>query len=100
LLDGAEIGVGEAEGAGGGVGESVALGGAAADGVVLHEHDPAAVAGVGEPGLVGERPDDVLTIDGRHRVNRQAGVAQGGGEVLTAKAAVNEELGARLGHLR
>jgi hypothetical protein len=98
LLGGAQLSVGQAEGPHLRSRENIALGGTAADRVVLHEDDPIVLANVCEPALILGFLGDVLAVDRRHRVDREAESPERFGEVLASQAAIDEELG-RFSHL-
>src|SRR6202043_3102376 len=86
----AELGGGQTEDANGCCDHRVALGWPTADGVVLSEDDPPLLAGVTKPDLVGQELGAFLSVDVRHREDRQSRRPQTLDDAL-AEAAVDEE---------
>lgn len=66
LLGSAEVAVGQAEDTDGRLGQGVALSGATANRVVLGEDDPAVLARVAQPDLVGQKLPVLLAVDVGH----------------------------------
>jgi hypothetical protein len=90
LRGGPHVPIGQAEDSDLRLGECITLGRATPDRVVLRQDDPAVLAGISQPNLVGEKLRRLLSVDVSHREDLEASGSQPGDDTLS-ETPINEE---------